>query len=280
MPEVYHAITPQKESLKKYIDRYYFHSSDNPAFERSFIYYPSHRTALNIYKNVSVALHQEGRIYVPNDRSELEVVFTNGCSRSKKVQLKGSFEKIGVLFHSLGFNHFIDIHLHDLLGSAHAIKTDIFGNGLLNTAHEVFHTNDLNGKRDVLDTFFSSRLMSFDDKRFSAILSEIHRRKGHLRLEELAENFQISRKTIGRAFRQHLDFSFRDYVGTLRFRNALDEFYDSKAIKLVQIAYNNNYYDQAGFNKHFKSLAQLNPKALFAQIQKREGKVYWNYQNS
>lgn len=280
MAEEYQAIAPQDPILRRCIDKYYFHRSTDPDFERRFIYYPSHRSALNIYKNVTVDLHDQGRVYRPHEGDALDVVFTNGCSQIKQVQLNGCFEKIGILFHSLGFNHFIDFPLHDLLQSAHAIKTDVLGKELIPVAQAVFQTPDLEAKRDLLDTFLSGKWVPFQDQRFQALLDEIQRTRGAIRLGSLADVFGVHRKTIARGFRQHLDFSFREYIGTLRFRNALDDFHEKQSMKMVEIAYNNAYYDQAGFNKHFKALAQLTPRALFAQLQKREGKVYWNYQDS
>ncbi|KQC29483.1 helix-turn-helix domain-containing protein [Flagellimonas eckloniae] len=276
MQDYFFSINPKQESLKKHIAYYYFHFSNEKDFKKEFIYYPSFHSTLNVYKNVDIIFNEKGRVYVPKKNDELSVIYTKGDGKSKHIRLSGKFNKIGIVFNSLGFNHFINCPFNSLI-TDRAVELDYFGSSLISVADKVYKTKDNTKKRDVLDNFFLNHLNVFKEQRLPKIIDIIHDKNGAIQIKELSNTFNIHRKTILRLFKKHLGFSYRDYTNIVKFRNALNLYLTKKDIKLIELAYENDYYDQADFNNQFKALTNLTPKQLFKSLKRMGHNVYWNY---
>ena len=83
----------------------------------------------------------------------------------------------------------------------------------------------------------------------------------------MSDSENISRKTVLRLFRQHLDMSPTEYKSILKFRKSLEAFQEENHDgQMTQLAYEGAYYDQADFNNHFKEKTVLTLKQLFAEL--------------
>ncbi|MEM6894824.1 MAG: helix-turn-helix domain-containing protein [Bacteroidota bacterium] len=277
MEDQFQNIRPLAPEVTPYIDCYYFHTSNNPELSRRLFYYPSYRTALNVYKNVTVRLETTGRTYQKCDAPHLETVFTNAIDHVGYVHLAGDFDKIGVLFNPYGFNAFLPITLQDFLKGNKVLRFDGLGDKWNEKIQEVFETASVPNKRDLLDQIFKSLLQNHLDTRFLQVLHVIEKTDGNIRLHEIVEELGFHRKTITRWCNKHLGMPFREYAGIVKFRRTLERHEGNKPQKLVELAYQSNYYDQADFINHFKSMSATTPKHLFKSLKSMGAKVYWNY---
>ncbi|MEO1486608.1 MAG: helix-turn-helix domain-containing protein [Bacteroidota bacterium] len=277
MEDHFQNIHPVDPAVIPYIDCYYFHTSNNPDLERRLFYYPSYRTALNVYKNVTVQLEATGRVYQKCDTTRLETVFTNAIDHVGYVHLAGDFDKIGVLFNPYGFNAFLPTTLEDFLKGRKVMHFGGLGADWNEKIEQVFEIDSVSKKRDLLDGIFKSLLHNTMDDRFFQVLHLIEKQDGNIRLHEISKELGFHRKTITRWCNKHLGMSFREYLGIVKFRRTLERFDENEAQKLVELAYKSNYYDQADFINHFKSMSSATPKRLFKSLKNMGAKVYWNY---
>ena len=197
-----------------------------------------------------------------------------------KVELNGIFNKIGIVFNPLGLNHFVKTGLADFFDRA-VNKLDCFGESFIHALEEVYAQPDTDKKVLLLDTFFSNAYIGFEEPIVKRAVQEILNSNGSIKVEELSEIFDVSRKTLLRLFKKHLCCSVEEYKKLVMFRNALN--YSLQAgedTTLTDVALYSLYYDQAHYIKHFKSVTKQSPKMLLSKLTKLGNQeTYWNFED-
>jgi AraC-like DNA-binding protein len=142
---------------------------------------------------------------------------------------------------------------------------DYFGLGFNLVLDEVYNSESLEEKVDLLDAFFYSRLNVFDEQRVIKAVELLF--DEDISIQNLCERLKISRKTLLRLFKKHIICAPKEFSNVVKFRKALN-FYQSHRDKpqLTQLAYENAYYDQSDFIKHFKKVTGYNPKKFFSNL--------------
>ncbi|WP_461443613.1 helix-turn-helix domain-containing protein [Maribacter sp.] len=277
--DTFKTIVPQDKDVTKHIAYYYFHESKDAHFSKDIVYHPHYLVALNVYSQVKIQWNDNGKTYLPIQSDAKEVILTINNKTSKEVRLRGVFNKIGVVFHPLGINHFIDQPLHKLVQNKSASHFDYFGNDFLSTSSLVFNAPSLADKRNLLDSFFKNHFKEFEDERVQKAIDLIFNSSKMPKIQELADHLLISRKTLLRLFKKHLCFSVEEFKSVVKFRKAL-LFYEEAITKpeLSHVAYDNEYYDQSDFINHFKSITGLNPSKFFSSIRNISNNgTYWTF---
>ncbi|WP_134704569.1 helix-turn-helix domain-containing protein [Ammoniphilus sp. YIM 78166] len=99
-----------------------------------------------------------------------------------------------------------------------------------------------------------------DQKMIRYAIDHIYSSGAMVTVQELSDSIGFSEQHIRRKFETYIGFSPKEFGQIVRFQNTLDMFLDNKESKLLDIIYENGYYDQAHFIKGFKKLIQLTPK--------------------
>lgn len=277
--DTFKTIVPKDKDLLKCIAYYYFHESKDEHFSKDIVYHPHYLAALNVYSKVKIQWNENGKTYLPIQSDAKEVILTINNKTSKEVRLRGAFNKIGIVFHPLGINHFINQPLNKLIKNNSASNFDYFGDDFLKTSNLVFNEPSLLGKGDLLDSFFKNYFKEFEDERVTKAIDLIFNAPKMPKIQELADSLFISRKTLLRLFKMHLCFSVEEFKSVVKFRKAL-LFYEEAINKpeLSHVAYDNEYYDQSDFINHFKSITGLNPSKFFASIRNiSDNGTYWTF---
>lgn len=274
----FHTIKPLNELLKPYISYYYFHQSFDDNFEKSFHFFPNYKHAITIYENSEADIISQN-INPQNGNDRPTILFTMNYKENVKVNLYGKINKIGIVFNPLGINHFIDGNLNKIIHEL-SVSFHQFGDSFDKVLKQVFATNDLTQKRDLLDNYLIQKWKPFNFPILKQIINDIHQSNGCIKIEELANNHSINRKTILRLFQTHLNCSPEVYKKMIKFRNTLNfSLSNPEEISLTDISLYNLYYDQADFNKNFKSITKLKPKELLSKITHLgEEDTYWYFE--
>lgn len=88
-------------------------------------------------------------------------------------------------------------------------------------------------------------------------LEAIRKSNGALRIEQLAREYCLSLKQFNRRFKVCSGFNPKTYSRVIRFEAALRQYPD--ASRLSDLAYANDYYDQAHFIHEFRSMTGFSP---------------------
>lgn len=276
MMEKFISVQPKSEIIRKYIAYYYFHSCTDTKFEKSFVFYPNYKNALTVYKNAEILLSEEGTTVSDSKTEQFSVLYTTNLDKSIRVQFKGAFDKIGVVFAPLGLNHFVDKPLFEV-HSERIGYFDYFDHTFKKCITAVFEENDESEKVRLLDSFFESRLANFNVPILEKAVDEIITSGGLAKVSELSEKLMTNRKTLLRLFQKHLLCSVEEYKKMVRFRQAINFSQEQNGSNtLTEIALFSQYYDQADFIRQFKSIAKESPKKVIPSISKLGNEeTYW-----
>lgn len=261
--EHYISVKPSSKSLQNYIAYYYFNFSNRDDYKKRYIFYPHFRNAITVYKRSKISFSKTGSIVMPDASKEFEIIYTGIHNESRTGEINAPFDKIGIVFQPLGINNFMKLPFGDVVSENPIKDFDYFGNSFEVALKKVYDTNDVDEKVAVLDAFFKNELNPLAEARIIKAVNYLF--EEDLTIQELSEKLQLSRKTVLRLFRKHLNCSPKEFSSLVKFRKAI-EIYQKGNSNLTELAHANKYYDQSDFIKHFKKATGFNPKKFFSGI--------------
>ena len=271
----YLEIIPKNEALKSLIKLYYVHrSSDQKAIEK-ITYFPNYVVTLNIYKNSRVEYTPLSRTHYLDKENQFLKILVGKFDQSREIIMNGGYDKLTIVFHPLGFNHFTEVPLSNLIAN-HFSFFDHFGKSFDALLSRVFAKDKIEEKRDLLDTYFSDRLLPFKEERVKYAVGKILATHGDISIKDISSELQISRKTLLRLFKLHIGMSPTEYRSIVKFRKSIYVYKNDQVLNpLSSLAYEVGYYDQSDLNAHFKSKTGLSPKQLFRTLETIKKDLYW-----
>ncbi len=248
MPNQFQTHKPESSRLKSCIAYYYFDESDEENFAKSFVYYPHFNNALTIYKDSEIVLINP---YSSIARPKLNCYsfgYSKLISSAAEAKLFAPFKRIGVVFLPLGLNHFVEGDLSNFVKAPVNNNFNVFKDSMLPILDDVFATNNIQSKVEMLDNYFLSIYKGFYDRKMQEAVDLLFRDDVKYSVEALAEKMKISRKTLLRMFKKHQNCSAIDYIKLIQFRKSIELFQNSKdRTTLTDLALSTAYYDQSDF---------------------------------
>lgn len=270
-------IKPKNELLKKHVHYFlFFKKSDNE---------PLHYTTFP-NNNLCLAIYKENTIYYNNLSSQNNCSITPGnrnfTSRfygfHKKpftVDINSSLDQICIIFNPSALRAFSSESYENLISSDTAF--DIFTSKDDYALEQLFEEVQFAKRAEILEQLLLKNLKyAVPDKLKEALYLISTYNSDNLTVEMLAKKLEISTPTLFRLFKNHLGQNPKSYLKTIRFRNTLDEILN-KQNTLTNIAYVNQFYDQAHFVHDFKTLSGYSPKQLFEKVSVQQNDLAWIY---
>lgn len=258
---------PSDPELSKHIEFYYFMSSKDPNFSKSFDHYPHIRTTLNIYHKCRVEVDPKSRKVISDPEAETQYYLTNSWSGAKSAIVQGPVDIIGVVFRPLGINHYLPTDFSRVFVEDVVSLPDIWS-PLKQSAASIFATTSTQDRVRILDSCFSAQRKPFDQKALLEMVQQLLDNDGKVEANQLAEIVGISRRTAQRLFQRHLGCSISTFRKIIKFRKALDLYHNSgDKPSLTEVAHLANFYDQSDFINQFKSQVGASPKKEIALIE-------------
>lgn len=103
------------------------------------------------------------------------------------------------------------------------------------------------------------------DQLVLAALALIHKRKGNIRIKELADQLFTSQSPLEKRFRQAVGASPKKFASIVRLKNVIAQYDASNS--LTSLGYEAGFYDQAHFIKEFKAFTGEAPEQFFSNRQ-------------
>jgi len=115
-----------------------------------------------------------------------------------------------------------------------------------------------------LEKYWLTKMIGFSHPFLGNAISKIKENPKVTTLE-LANEFNVSQKTLILQFKKHLCKTPSEYKKILRFRKALLEMQEesNKKTKLTELSYILDFFDQSHMISNFKSLTGYPPKTFF-----------------
>ena len=159
--ELFITRKPKNQFLSPYISYYYFHGSKNVSFKKAFLYYPNIKSALTVYRGANVTFKGNQSFSKPGSDMKLSCYYSGMQSQLRSAEIRGEFDKIGVVFNQLGINHFMIDPLSKFQKRSADVTFNYFGESFENVCNQVFNSSSIDQKVNLLDTFFYNCYVGF-----------------------------------------------------------------------------------------------------------------------
>ncbi|MDN3691402.1 helix-turn-helix transcriptional regulator [Chryseobacterium tructae] len=267
-------IKPKNEILKKYIQYFlFFKKTDHQLL--SYTTFPNTNLCLAIYKQNKIS-------YIQKDGSNLCNI-TEGSSFTSRlygfhktpfqVCIQSALDQICIVFQPSALKAFTQESYENLMQSNTVFEEIFFSEK--NVLNKIFDKTDFTDRANELEMIMCNNLKNniADKMKEALMLIDIHKIAS---THDLSERLKVSEATLFRLFKNNLGQNPKSFLKTLRFRNVLDDIL-KPGRSLTEIAYQNQYCDQAHFIKDFKLLAGFSPKKITDKISINQKDLTWIY---
>lgn len=239
------------EKLKPYIR--HFVVSEN-SLESEYKVFPS--------SGLVIGFQYKGTLFMRTENLEhsLDAAGITGMADNYKIfKNSANIGTILVYFTEVGFTHFASHPAHTLFNLSISLE-DIFHKQAVNDVEEkLAHATSDQSRIKTVEQFFLAQLKDIQtDKLIVEAVKLIYQSKGTIRIKELNEKLLISPSPFEKRFRKVVGTTPKKFASIVRFNAVLDELNSSKS--LIEICYENNFFDQAHFIKNFKQFTGDTPE--------------------
>lgn len=239
------------DKLKDYIKYYVVSEND---MESKYKVFPSSGLVVGFQFKGQLATIKN------NEESKLTSAGITGISDSYKV-FKNSADigTILVYFTEIGFTHFSSNPANELFNLSLSLD-DIFEKSKVNEVEEKLATASTDHQRvKIVEQFLITQLKDIQtDKLIIEAVKLIYQSKETIRIKDLNEKLFISQSPFEKRFRKVVGTTAKKFASIVRFNSVLDNMNEAKS--LMEICFENNFFDQAHFIKDFKQFTGDTPE--------------------
>ena len=197
-----------------------------------------------------------------DNKKHSELLFTSiqgQTNEPNQYSVDKFYHLLGVSFYSHTLPYLFNIPATELNNEYLSLDT-FLGQDARILNEKMGFANSTKQRIQILTEYFVNQLTKqhFEDKLILNAIDEIKKRKGDTKILEIASNFGLSQKQFNRRFKVFTGFNPKLYSRIIRFESAIRNYQNAQ--NLTDLAYLNNYYDQAHFIHEFKSFTGFSPK--------------------
>lgn len=262
---MYRTIRPP-EHLKKYIEYFWWGDDlDLPQKPNSYHSVATSKIELLFFDQGIYSLKQDTK-EEPVSRSSF---YGQSTCFKHYVATEPRSSIFGITFSPLASLTLLRIPAYELSQQTVDINS-ILGNQGNEFSEKIYEARTFQQKAIIATNFFNSRLKELHIKYLSVekLILSIDQTNLHSIPDLVASSF-LSQRQFERNFKDLTGFSAKTYLKIKRFERFIANasiIANSSDSKLLDIALDLGYYDQAHLNRHFKEFTGLNPKAYFQNL--------------
>lgn len=143
--------------------------------------------------------------------------------------------------------------------------TILFGEEGANLGNQILIANSTSERIKIIETFLLKKLADkrIIDKIVISTIETIFNTNGQFSVNEFSKSNNINRRQLARKFSSAIGLSPKQLAKTIRIQATLKVLLNEQITSLTDLAYENEYFDQAHFIKEFKEFTGLTPKEFF-----------------
>ena len=182
------------------------------------------------------------------------------------VEPVGKTDTFVIRFQPNGFLPFTNISSKEMENKPISLKT-IFGEKGEKLELEILNAKTTQQRIDIAELFLFELLNSREviDRIVKSAVETITEYRGQLSVTELSNQANLTRKTLTRKFSSNVGLSPKQLSKIIRLQATLKQFLQDEKMKLTDLAYENEYFDQAHFIKDFKEFTGITPKEFYGE---------------
>lgn len=180
-----------------------------------------------------------------------------------------------VRFHPEGFLPFTTTPIKEMENTAVSLEK-LFGKDGQEIGQQILNANSTAERIKLIEIFLLDRLTDLEtvDSIVRSTVETIMTANGQLSVDELSKLTQINRRQLLRKISSAIVLSPKQLYRTIRLQSALKMLLNDQFSNLAELAYKNEYYDQAHFIKDFKEFTGSTPKEFYGTHLKMSSLFY------
>lgn len=169
-----------------------------------------------------------------------------------------------VRFHPEGFLPFTTNLIKEMENTAVSLEK-LFGKDGQEISLQILNANSTSERIKLIEIFLLNRLTDIKniDRIVKSTVGMIITANGQLPVDELSKKTNLNRRQLLRKFSSVIGLSPKQLSRTIRLQAALKMLLNDQFSNLAELAYENEYYDQAHFIKDFKEFTGCTPKEFY-----------------
>lgn len=259
--------TPKNKLLQKYIEGYYFISSDGEQAPLKYYTFPSNFFILSISHFAEVIVNDHQIIVRKSPTENLVTDFVSGYKKPIEVICEDWVPEITIYFKPLGINRFVQ-KPEQFFKTTIGLDLNPFDDweSVMKT---LFAHKDRALQCEQLEAYWLSKLETKDFSALENIISDI---ESDFRIDEIAVKNNWSRQYLNRIFKKTVGKSPSEYRKIHRFRSAIMNQKDHK--NLTELSLEGSFYDQSHLIKDFRELTNISPNSFFKNAKTDQENVW------
>lgn len=187
-------------------------------------------------------------------------------TRPYEVEPTGETGTFFVCFHPNGFLPFATFPIKKMENTAVSLE-ELFGEDGQEVGQKILNANSTQERISLIETFLFARLADTKaiDQIVESTVDTILTANGQLSVNELSRQNNTSRRQLARKFSSDIGLSPKQLSKTIRLQATLKMLLTTEVRSLTDLAYENEYFDQAHFIKDFKEFTGLTPKEFYGE---------------
>jgi AraC-like DNA-binding protein len=171
-----------------------------------------------------------------------------------------------VQFKPNGFLPFTTIPIKEMENTAVPLNK-LFGENGNKIGEEILNANSTAERIQLIEFFLLKRLADKNtiDNIVKSTVETILNANGQFSVNEFSQNNNINRRQLARKFSTIIGLSPKQLSKTIRIQSTLKALLNKENTNLTELAYENEYFDQAHFIKDFKEFTGLTPKEFYGE---------------
>ncbi|RYG41791.1 MAG: DUF3471 domain-containing protein [Chitinophagaceae bacterium] len=251
---------PENDTLKQYIEGYYFIFDDARGGTEEYLTFPNNYSIVTTNLHSAVTFNDNKISIVPSAKENIHASLVYSYSVPLVVYYEKPIREITVYFKPLGLNRFVN-NLEAMFSAEQMVSFTPDYADFEEKMNRIFHINDRQIQRTELEAYWLSKLIMKNLSPIENILADI---EANMKIADIAQKNHISRKHLYKMVYKHLGKSPMDYRKVFRFRNAIRS--KGKVKNLTELSYENDFYDQPHLVKDFKAFTMSSPHAFFKNV--------------
>lgn len=185
-------------------------------------------------------------------------------TRPLEIEPTGESKIFSARFHPDGFLPFATMPVKSMENTAVPL-TSLFGKDGRELEQTILPAGSDQGRIELLEQFLLKRLTDVEviDRTVKATVETILTANGQLSIDEVARRVNINRRQLERKFSTAIGLSPKQLSRIVKLQATLKMLLSKQYSSLTELAYDNDYYDQAHFIRNFKEFTGFTPKEFY-----------------
>lgn len=205
-----------------------------------------------------------------------EGYFMPQCTNSWHLQINGNLNMLGVFFRPGMFRHFFAIPAHELTDKVLTFEEVGFP-GLIELQEKLQAYGTFGDKIQLIELYLKKRLsqVSFHANLTDHFLNLLEYNEPRNTVDILSGKLGRSSRYVRKVFKQDIGITPKVFLKISRFNAAFNLLKADQFVRLSDIAYRLNYFDQSHFIREFRYFTGMTPLQFLKNEHPIQAQLYW-----